>query len=211
MMGRRVPVLVRRTASSERTAAVAALLLVLAITAEPVAAAGPTTAAVGAPRKSTRGSTRPARRALQTVCSLRRSRAAAVPPCLSAQVFAAVAECRAESVDFICPVSQATHGWIGAWDVSAVASFNGLFENDAVFNVDISTWNTGACTNLDSMFKGAASFDQDISAWDVSQVTTFAQMFRESRFNRPLGAWSVLYTKQTDDSSMENDDSSVEK
>ena len=117
----------------------------------------------------------------------------ALSGCALIWVYTAVAECRAESADFNCPLSEATYvpTGIGTWDVSAVTSFNGLFEGDTSFNVDISGWNTGSCTNMDSMFKGATSFDQDLSGWDVSQVITFAGMFRESQYNRPLRAWTT--------------------
>ena len=41
-----------------------------------------------------------------------------------ASIFAAVAECRAESSTFDCPASQATYGPIEDWDVGAVTSLN---------------------------------------------------------------------------------------
>ena len=47
-----------------------------------------------------------------------------ISPMTDASIFAAVAECRAESSTFDCPASQATYGPIEDWDVSAVTSFN---------------------------------------------------------------------------------------
>jgi len=77
---------------------------------------------------------------------------------------------------------------ITAWDVSAVDSFEDLFDDMASFNADISAWNTQSVTNMNGMFRGATVFNQNIKDWDTSKVTDMGGMFLGARaFNQPIG------------------------
>ena len=48
----------------------------------------------------------------------------ATTPITTANIKAAADECRAESADYNCPISQQTYGPIEDWDVSQVESMN---------------------------------------------------------------------------------------
>ena len=81
----------------------------------------------------------------------------------------AVAECAAEAPDFVCPVSQATYGIVGTWDVSAVTSLAGTSWNSGFFGAsfqgDLSGWSTGQVTTMAATFTQCASFTSDLSGW----------------------------------------------
>lgn len=78
-----------------------------------------------------------------------------------------------------------SYGWpIGVWDVSAVESFERLFDGTpylsmrsnplaALFNEDISAWHVSKAVDMRSMFDGAKAFNQNLSSWDVCRVTNF--------------------------------------
>jgi len=58
---------------------------------------------------------------------------------------------------------------ITGWDVSAVTNMSELFKGRN-FNQNIGLWDTGEVTIMRSMFEDNTVFDQDISSWDVSNV-----------------------------------------
>ncbi|OLQ04657.1 hypothetical protein AK812_SmicGene12226 [Symbiodinium microadriaticum] len=86
----------------------------------------------------------------------------------------------------------ATYGEIARWNVSAVTSMRGLFQDCRDFNEDISSWNTSAVTNMSAMFYEAKAFNQPIGSWDTSAVTDMAGMFYEAEaFDQPIGSWDT--------------------
>jgi len=67
-----------------------------------------------------------------------------------------------------------------------------LFNNNSVFNQDISSWDTSSVTDMNGMFYGATVFNKDIGSWDTSSVTNMSVMFRDaSAFNQDLSGWCV--------------------
>ena len=70
---------------------------------------------------------------------------------------------------------------IGAWNVSKVTNFAELFQgvwnNQTIFNQDLSDWDTAAATAMNSMFLYSGSFTGDgVSSFDIAEVTTMARM-----------------------------------
>eukprot|EP01046_Picozoa_sp_COSAG06_P059442 COSAG06_NODE_12296_length_1398_cov_2.313318_1_plen_205_part_10 len=113
-----------------------------------------------------------------------------------AAIATAVAECAAEAPDFVCPVSQATYGAVGTWDISAVTSLAGSAWNSGFFGGsfqgDLSGWSTGQITTMFATFSQCASFTSDLSAWQVGQVTTMQHMFYgATSFTSDLSGWNV--------------------
>jgi len=85
---------------------------------------------------------------------------------------------------------------IGDWNVSNVTSFNQLFQNNFVFNHDLSRWDTSSNTTMSSMFYGCSVFNNGgatgINDWDVSNVTGMRAVFYNAdAFNQPIGNWDV--------------------
>ena len=67
-----------------------------------------------------------------------------------------------------------------------------LFENNGVFNEDISGWDVSKITNMRSMFSGATSFNRDLSSWNVTKVTDMFCMFKSATsFNQNIGSWKT--------------------
>ena len=88
--------------------------------------------------------------------------------------------------------SEAPHGRIGDWDVSAVTNMEYMFSREFDFNQDLSKWDVSAVTNMGFMFSDASAFNQDLSKWDVSAVTNMEYMFQDTAaFKRELcgDAW----------------------
>lgn len=85
-------------------------------------------------------------------------------------------------------------GPIGLWDTSAVTNFDGLFQNQAKFNEDISQWDVSKVTSMKHMFAGCAHFNQPLN-WDVSKVVDMQMMFYGATFfedsNNSLQTWDV--------------------
>eukprot|EP01046_Picozoa_sp_COSAG06_P075363 COSAG06_NODE_23507_length_689_cov_1.338983_1_plen_176_part_01 len=113
-----------------------------------------------------------------------------------AAIATAVAECEAEAPDFVCPVSQATYGIVGTWDVSAVTSLAGTSWNSGFFGAsfqgDLSGWSTGQVTTMFATFSQCADFTSDLSGWQVGQVTNMGYMFRgATSFTSDLSGWQV--------------------
>ena len=96
-----------------------------------------------------------------------------------------------------------TAGNVGSWDVSTIERVRSMFNNNSLFNQDLSNWNT---TNLGSisdegvgMFNNCTVFNNGgspgISGWDVSNWDNSAGMnymfFRCRAFNQPLDGWDV--------------------
>lgn len=103
---------------------------------------------------------------------------------------------------------------IGAWDVSKIKEFTGVFSakrnpaiglydpitaNFSLFNV--SKWNTTNATSFAYMFQGS-KFNGNCSTWKVAQVTNFTGMFEDAaKFNgTDLMKWNL--TNATDLSHM---------
>jgi len=96
---------------------------------------------------------------------------------------------------------------IGAWDVSKVTTFEGMFRFCALFNnggsSDIQYWNMSSATTTGAMFSRCQGFNQPIANWErttptvstLANVTTMANMFDSGRqawaFNQPIGNWNV--------------------
>ena len=103
---------------------------------------------------------------------------------------AAVAEWIADEV-----TATEAYGDINTWDVRAITSFAGLFNNKGSFNSDIGNWDVSSGTSFYAMFKGADAFNQDIGSWDVSSSTDFGAMFAYANaFNQNISNWDVSDT-----------------
>jgi len=48
-----------------------------------------------------------------------------------------------------------------------ITDMSSMFQNNLVFNQDISSWDVSSVTNMNFMFYNASVFDQDISGWNV--------------------------------------------
>ena len=66
---------------------------------------------------------------------------------------------------------------ISGWDVSNVTSMRCIFRGASSFYQDVTDWDVSNVTDMSDMFSGASSFNQDVSGWDVSKVTTMRNMF----------------------------------
>ena len=74
-------------------------------------------------------------------------------------------------------------GHISSWDVSAVTSMVGMFEDTDLFNIS-------SVDKMYWMFNRASTFYQNDSSWNVSGVIEVKGMFnRASAFNQNLCAW----------------------
>ncbi|MDA9878738.1 BspA family leucine-rich repeat surface protein [Flavobacteriaceae bacterium] len=81
---------------------------------------------------------------------------------------------------------------ISSWDTSSVTDMNGMFYGATVFNKDIGSWDTSSVTNTSYMFFEAKAFDKDIGSWDTSSVTNMSVMFRDaSAFNGDISSWDT--------------------
>lgn len=81
---------------------------------------------------------------------------------------------------------------IGAWDVSGVATMEGMFRGASVFNQSLNNWNTSSLTNTRRMFQNAILFNQPLHNWDVSNVTNMYGMFYYAEsFNQNIENWNV--------------------
>ncbi|CAE7234743.1 unnamed protein product [Symbiodinium necroappetens] len=86
----------------------------------------------------------------------------------------------------------ATYGEIGRWNVSAVTSMRGLFQDCWYFKEDIRSWNTSAVTDMGYMFSRAEAFNHPTGSWDTSAVTDMGHMFDGAEaFNQPIGSWDT--------------------
>lgn len=86
---------------------------------------------------------------------------------------------------------------ISKWNVSNVFSMEGMFHNCIRFNQPLNNWNVSNVTNMSVMFAGATSFNQPLDKWDVSNVKSMNSMFYfADTFNQPLNEWDV--SKVTD-------------
>ncbi len=73
---------------------------------------------------------------------------------------------------------------------AAVTDMSLMFNNNSVFNGDISGWDVSSVTNISAIFSFTDAFNGDISAWDVSSVMNMSQAFQQARaFNRDISAW----------------------
>lgn len=83
---------------------------------------------------------------------------------------------------------------IGAWNVSKVQNFFGMFFRANQYNnggsSDIANWNTSAATNMSQMFY-QTQFNQPITGWSVGNVTNMSQMFQQTPFNYSINGWDV--------------------
>lgn len=87
---------------------------------------------------------------------------------------------------------------IGAWNVSGVTTFQGMFQLTPFNNggsPSINNWVTSSLTNTRQMFD-RSSFNQPIGNWDTSNVTTMYGMFGAGLspicpFNQDIGNWDV--------------------
>ena len=77
-------------------------------------------------------------------------------------------------------------GAIETWDVSEVTDMSALFQQDALFNRNISAWYTSNVTDMSDMFHGASAFNQP-DTFDTSNVTDMSDMSCEaSAFNQSV-------------------------
>lgn len=82
-------------------------------------------------------------------------------------------------------------GDIGNWNITSVATIQGVFQDATSFNQPIGSWNTSSVTNIFRLFDGATAFNQDISGWDISSVTTMGAVFQGANaFQQPLNTWA---------------------
>jgi surface protein len=82
-------------------------------------------------------------------------------------------------------------------DTSTITDMTYLFNDNTVFNQDISAWNMSAVTDMSSMFMNATVFNQNISGWDVSASESFSNVFRGTQaFNQPIGSWNTSSATQ---------------
>ena len=90
----------------------------------------------------------------------------------------AVHKCLQQSKKGDC--SQSEYGPIELWNVSRITTMAWLFEEDKLFNADISSWNVARVGDMSGIFFQARSFNQDISKWKVSHVTDMSLMFYDA-------------------------------
>lgn len=82
---------------------------------------------------------------------------------------------------------------IASWDVSAVTSMAGMFNNATSFDQDIGEWDVSADTDMSNMFKGATSFNQDLGDWETINVTNMAGAFYgATSFNQDISGWNMI-------------------
>jgi surface protein len=91
---------------------------------------------------------------------------------------------------------EAKHGKIGDWDTSRVTDMSGLFlgvfVDDTLSDVDISTWDTSSVWDMSEMFLNSTFFNHNISKWNTSSVTDMSRMFSQATsFNQSLSSWST--------------------
>jgi hypothetical protein len=123
----------------------------------------------------------------------------ATTPITTSNIKAAADECRAESADYNCPISQQTYGPIEDWDVSQVESMSRRPSPRAMralvvtahLIVAIAALTPCTCANACAVFDGAASLDIDFSAWDVSNCRDMAY----SRCSLPLRMFDIVLYK----------------
>jgi surface protein len=114
------------------------------------------------------------------------------PPTLTDVNFAsAITACLSSNpVDGLC--SSGEFGAMPYWDVSRVTNMQNAFNENEIFNGDISLWDTSSVTDMRSMFRNTRAFNQDISGWDTSSVTLMENMFYDSLvFNQDITGWST--------------------
>ena len=75
---------------------------------------------------------------------------------------------------------------IGAWNVSNVQKFNGLFQGHSwagdmkLTYLPLENWNTSSATDMSHMFYGCAELKYiPLENWDVSNVTAFSHTFAD--------------------------------
>jgi hypothetical protein len=64
------------------------------------------------------------------------------------------------------------YGFIWEWDTPQVTDVSNLYEDQRLFNDDISTWDISNVTDKSIMFSGASIFNQPIGGWQfkMSQI-----------------------------------------
>ena len=80
---------------------------------------------------------------------------------------------------------------ISHWDVSQVATMQGMFMYAEYFNQNLNYWDVSNVTDMALMFDGASSFNSNLDKWDVSNVTDMGIMFHASGFNQDISSWDV--------------------
>jgi surface protein len=53
--------------------------------------------------------------------------------------------------------------------IAQASDMSKMFQDNALFNCDISAWDTSRVYNFQSMFAGTSSFNQDLSKWDTGE------------------------------------------
>lgn len=77
-------------------------------------------------------------------------------------------------------------------DVSEITSFDRLFKNHEINNLDLSRWNTSNVRYLDRMLEGAKIKGLNISSWDVSNVSIMSRFARNAEINGvDLSNWDL--------------------
>lgn len=65
-------------------------------------------------------------------------------------------------------------------DVSSITSFNNLFKDKNIVNVDISSWNTENLETCDSMFEGCINLKEvNISNFNTRKLRSMSKMFKD--------------------------------
>jgi surface protein len=92
------------------------------------------------------------------------------------------------------------NGNISSWDTHEVTQMKGMFSSAVKFNGNISSWDTHNVTDMSEMFLNAQSFNQNLGLWNVSKVTTMNNMFNAinlsvSNYDSILNGWSSQSVK----------------
>lgn len=106
---------------------------------------------------------------------------------------------------------------IGAWDVSKVTNFAGMFNvvnptpafTPSIFKFNnggssaINNWNVSSATRVDLMFQYVGGFNQPIGKWNVSNITNFANFmtyktdadYSSTNYDALLNGWASRTVK----------------
>lgn len=96
---------------------------------------------------------------------------------------------KVKSFDYLFRNLYLTNVDVSNWDVSGAESMQGMFM-DSNLNIDLSKWNVSNVCNMGSMFEGS-KFNSVISTWDTSQVTDMSRMFYCAIFTQDISNWDV--------------------
>jgi len=79
------------------------------------------------------------------------------------------------------------------WSLGNVTNFDGMFNNQALFNQPIGSWNVSKATNMPNVFTSATAFNQTLANWNVSLVTSFTNfMANKTNLNYSTANYDAL-------------------